>query len=449
MKHVRLKQYNNLVAKKYIFLLSEEIKSLPEGKYFVSRKLDGQLWFYLKENKQSHFVNSNNKEIGGIVKHIIKDLDKKFKKYPEIIVAGELYSQINQRERCGDVISALSDKNKLEDLHFGIFDIIHGDKFSGEFSKRYEELIKVAASDKKSPAHVIEHKQVNKKDIQKYFKDKIETNDAEGLIVRNDSKIYKIKKEETLDAVITGYTTAENNTEVRSVSLGVFVQPNEILHIGSCGGFSSGINKKELFKDLKKLSVKSNFHKVGSNGSAYTFVEPKIVVEVNVLDLQTDKSDDSPIRHVKFELEKNKLNVSGKMRSVSILNAQIINIRIDKKADIKDVGLSQITNITGLSKKDFEQNLVGKKLPNSKILKKDVFKKKSKKGTAVRKFLFWKTNKDENLEYPAYLCYYLDYSEGRKDPIKKRLYPFNEEKIGLNFFKKILEDNIKKGWEKA
>ena len=296
---------------------------------------------------------------------------------------------------------------------------------------------------------MIEHKQVNKKDIQKYFKDKIEKNDAEGLIVRNDSKIYKIKKEETLDAVITGYTTAENNTEVRSVSLGVFVQPNEILHIGSCGGFSSGINKKELFKDLKKLSVKSNFHKVGSNGSAYTFVEPKIVVEVNVLDLQTDKSDDSPIRHVKFELEKNKLNVSGKMRSVSILNAQVINIRIDKKADIKDVGLSQITNITGLSKKDFEQNLVGKKLPNSKILKKDVFKKKSKKGTAVRKFLFWKTNKDENLEYPAYLCYYLDYSEGRKDPIKKRLYPFNEEKIGLNFFKKILEDNIKKGWEKA
>ena len=152
MKHVRLKQYNNLVAKKYIFLLSEEIKSLPEGKYFVSRKLDGQLWFYLKENKQSHFVNSNNKEIGGIVKHIIKDLDKKFEKYPEIIVAGELYSQINQRERCGDVISALSDKNKLEDLHFGIFDIIHGDKFSGEFSKRYEELIKVAASDKQSPA---------------------------------------------------------------------------------------------------------------------------------------------------------------------------------------------------------------------------------------------------------------------------------------------------------
>ena len=120
------------------------------------------------------------------------------------------------------------------------------------------------------------------------------------------------------------------------------------------------VNKKELFKDLKKLSVKSNFHKVGSNGSAYTFVEPKIVVEVNVLDLQTDKSDDSPIRHVKFELEKNKLNVSGKMRSVSILNAQVINIRIDKKADIKDVGLSQITNITGLSKKDFEQNLVGK-----------------------------------------------------------------------------------------
>ena len=79
----------------------------------------------------------------------------------------------------------------------GTYIYANGDKFSGEFSKRYEELIKVAALDKKSPAHVIEHKQVNKKDIQKYFKDNIEKNDAEGLIVRNDSKIYKIKKEET------------------------------------------------------------------------------------------------------------------------------------------------------------------------------------------------------------------------------------------------------------
>ena len=96
MKHVRLKQYNNLVAKKYIFLLSEEIKSLPEGKYFVSRKLDGQLWFYLKENKQSHFVNSNNKEIGGIVKHIIEAHDEKIYVESEFGVGSEFSFTLNK-----------------------------------------------------------------------------------------------------------------------------------------------------------------------------------------------------------------------------------------------------------------------------------------------------------------------------------------------------------------
>ena len=47
-----------------------------------------------------------------------------------------------------------------------------------------------------------------------------------------------------------------------------------------------------------------------------------------------------------------------------------------------------------------------------------------------------------------YLCYYLDYSDGRSDPIKRKLYPFEDEKLGLNHFKNLVSENIKKGWEK-
>ena len=45
-------------------------------------------------------------------------------------------------------------------------------------------------------------------------------------------------------------------------------------------------------------------------------------------------------------------------------------------------------------------------------------------------------------------CYYLDYSEGRSDPIKRKLYPFEDEKIGLGHLKKLIDENVKKGWEK-
>ena len=45
-------------------------------------------------------------------------------------------------------------------------------------------------------------------------------------------------------------------------------------------------------------------------------------------------------------------------------------------------------------------------------------------------------------------CYYLDFSESRKDPIKRKIYPFEDEKIGLTHFKNLLDENVKKGWEK-
>ena len=87
-------------------------------------------------------------------------------------------------------------------------------------------------------------------------------------------------------------------------------------------------------------------------------------------------------------------------------------------------------------------------MPKSKIIKREIFKKESKKGIAIRKFLFWKSNKEKSSDYPSFLCYYLDYSEGRSDPIKRKLYPFEDEKLGLGHLKKLIDENIKKGWEK-
>ena len=49
--------------------------------------------------------------------------------------------------------------------------------------------------------------------------------------------------------------------------------------------------------------------------------------------------------------------------------------------------------------------------------------------------------------FPPYVFYYLDYSEGRKDPIKRDLNPFDNEKKALDFFNLAIEENVKKGWE--
>jgi hypothetical protein len=443
---IAIKKYKNSVTRKYISVSNDEIDTIQKGDYWFSRKIDGQLWFYYKSNKNSKIINSNENDISNLVKDIKKDLDKKLSKSKNIILAGELYFLTKDRERYGDTISGLGDNSKKKNLRLGIFDIVVSDKFLGSFEKKYNFLKKILGENLKDFSHVLEHKRIKQNEINRLFKEIVIKNNAEGLIVRDDSAVYKIKKEETADLLITGYTLGNTPNQIRSISLGIFLNENEILHVGSCGNMPTNL-RKDLYKKLIKLKVNSNFQKIASNGSAYNFVKPEIVCEIKLLEFQGDKSNDEPIRHLKYEYSNKSLNATGRSRSVSILNCNVINIRSDKKANFEDCGIDQIIKVSGIPKSEFKE-VNNKDLPKSKIIKKETFKKESKKGTAIRKFLFWKSNKEKASDYPSYLCYYLDYSEGRSDPIKRKLYPFEDENLGLNHFKNLVSENIKKGWEK-
>ena len=443
---IAIKKYKNLVTRKYISVSNDEIDTIQKGDYWFSRKIDGQLWFYCKSNKDSKIINSNENDISNLVKDIKKDLDKKLSKSNNIILAGELYLLTKDRERYGDTISGLGDSSKKKNLRLGIFDIVVSDKFLSSFEKKYNFLKKTLGKNLKDFSHVLEHKKIKQNEINKLFKEIVVKNNAEGLIIKNNSVVYKIKKEETADLLVTGYTLGSRPNQIRSISLGVFLNEKEIMHVGSCGNIPTNL-RKDLYKKLVKLKVNSNFQKIASNGSAYNFVKPEVVCEIKLLEFQGDKSNDEPIRHLKYEYSNKSLNATGRSRSVSILNSNVVNIRSDKKGNFEECGIDQIIRVSGIPKSEFKE-LNNKDLPKSKILKKEIFKKESKKGTAIRKFLFWKSNKEKSSDYPSYLCYYLDYSEGRSDPIKRKLYPFENEKLGLNHFKDLVSENIKKGWEK-
>ena len=140
------------------------------------------------------------------VDDIKKELDKKLSKTKNIILAGELYSLTKERERYGDTISGLGDKSKRKNLRLGVFDVVISDKLLSSFEEKYKFLKKNLNENSKDLSHVLEHKQIKHSDVNKHFKEIVIKNNAEGLIVRNDSAVYKIKKEETSDLLITGYT---------------------------------------------------------------------------------------------------------------------------------------------------------------------------------------------------------------------------------------------------
>ena len=88
---IAIKKYKNLVTRKYISVSNDEIDTIIKENYWLSKKFDGQLWFYCKSNKNSKIINSNENDISTLISNIKKKLDKKLSKIKNIILAGELY----------------------------------------------------------------------------------------------------------------------------------------------------------------------------------------------------------------------------------------------------------------------------------------------------------------------------------------------------------------------
>ena len=61
-----IKKYKSSVTRKYIFVSQDEIDTIPKNDLFISKKIDGQLWFYCKSDKNSKIINSNENEISDV-----------------------------------------------------------------------------------------------------------------------------------------------------------------------------------------------------------------------------------------------------------------------------------------------------------------------------------------------------------------------------------------------
>ena len=155
-----IKKYKNSVTRKYVSISNDEVDTIQKGEYWLSKKFDGQLWFYCKSNGNSKIINSNENNISDVVKDIKKDLDKKLSKSKNIILAGELYYLSNERERYGDTISGLGDNQKRKKLRLGIFDVVVSDKLLPNFEDKYKFLKKIIGQKQKEFAHVLEHKKI-------------------------------------------------------------------------------------------------------------------------------------------------------------------------------------------------------------------------------------------------------------------------------------------------
>ena len=438
-----IKSYKNNVASKYEFLDASNLEQIGDQKYFCSKKIDGQTFFLSVQDDNIQIFNSSSQDLSVNLQHIVDEV-KKLKIKEKIIVVGELFDNSKKRERNGDVIVGLSSKSS--NLAIALFDIVKQENTSNSFLEKYEKMKKLFGDDNTKTIFALSHQELDLSEIKKFFDDYLQK-DGEGIILRNDANIIKVKRKENIDAVILGYTLEEDQKTLRSVSFGSLKNNNEIIFIGSSGNFDSSINQSDLLSQLQKLNIDCDYIQIASNGTAYQFVKPEIVIGVDFYDTQIEKSDQQPIKKPIFSISQDSLRCIGKNQSMSFLASTISAVRSDKEANTDQCGLSQLTRITGLEEDYFGLSLDLENLSKSEITKIQTFVKESKKGKAIRKFMLWKTNKEKTGVFPPYVFYYLDYSEGRKDPIKRDINPFDDEKKALDFFNLAIEENVKKGWE--
>ena len=199
--------------------------------------------------------------------------------------------------------------------------------------------------------------------------------------------------------------------------------------------------REKLSKDFEKIEVDSDSIIVSGAKIPFTMVKPIHVVEIESTDIINSTSD-GLINRPLIDFKKNYI-FQKNSNSVSLTTPVYTRFRDDKKVNLNDIGINQITRVIEIPEEENDTSVK----PESKIINKEVYTKTMKDATNVKKFLVWDTaSKEDN--YPKFVYYKIDYSPTRKDKMKRDIKVSNSKKQILSIFKDEIDSDIKSGWNK-
>lgn len=454
----RLRGFKRAVAKRYRAMNSEEIETKsPYGPIWAQPKIDGELWYLVIDGADAFFANPKGRcfygalpaldEIARVVAPRTRGLT---------LIAGELFAvRKGGRPRHDDLAGALGGEAAADVARVGFmaFDLLEGGDAEapspgGDYGERLETLRRLFAGGKRVQA--IKTEQIEGAPaIRTMYDALVATDKAEGLVLRRpDGRIYKLKPIYTLDAVVVGYTErVEEPGRIRSMALAMMREDGQLQLIGSCGNMS-GDDREAMFAQIAPHATTADFRHASHDGALYRFVKPEVVIEVKVTDILGEEGDGDPIKRMVFEYRDGTYHAARPMPGVSILHPVFVRHRTDKTYDAVDVRISQLTERVAVD--DLDKHAEEVDLPQSEILRREVYVKPGKGGTAVRKLVQWRTNKhDTDPTYPAFVVHFTDYSPGRKDPLQREVRLAPTFDLAEQIAEEMLAANIKRGWKQV
>jgi hypothetical protein len=458
--HARAQEYRRrAAARMYPLSKSDIFKRVAKSNYHVSLKIDGQFALLIYKDGQVATVNPGGTVRVGLpwqdeAAQLLKATGVSF-----ALVAGEVYLASDDkktRTRVHDVTSALrqpSGTEHLERIQFAVFDILAADDQTFETIESVAPLIEQWFAGGKRVHAVPSCWLESAHDIAAQFEAWVEADGSEGLVARSDTAgTFKVKPQHTVDAVVIGFTESSDDRQgmLHDLLLALIRHDGSLQLLCRVGGGFSDDLRREMLSDLKDMVVESEYVEVNSDHVAYRMVRPEWVAEITCLDLVSQTTRGGPINRMVLAWDpvESIFRTIRRLPLASVISPQFVRIRSDKQAVSADVPIRQIADIVEVAQSDLDARQL--QLPNSEVLRRQVFTKILKGATMVRKFLLWKTNKEnESDEFYAFVLHYTDYSPNRRDPLQREVRISNSLEQIEQIYAQMIEQNIKKGWSEA
>ena len=454
----QVQNYKRQVASRMLPLSKSEIdRKIPDAEYLVSRKIDGEFTVLLVKHGEVFSMNPGGRvRIGLPWQQEAEELLSQAG-VEEAMIAGELYvaNSEGRRPRVHDVVSVVrqpASKEDLDRIRFAVFDLIslNGNPVAKPYSETWTQIESMFA--KGTRIHPVETVSIKGRGkIESQFRDWVESQGAEGLVVRSDSAgNFKIKPRHSLDAVVIGFTESSGDRVgmLHDLLLGVVRSDGSIHVLTRVGGGFTDENRRTMLSDLQDMVVESEYAEVNSDHVAYQMVRPDWVIEISCVDIIGQNTRGGPINRMvlNWNRQEDRYEVVRRLPLVSVISPQFVQIRQDKSLNVDDVRIAQITDIVPVAKSDLNASEIT--LAKSEVLDREVYTKQLRGEMMVRKFLRWKTNKEQdNEEFPAFVVYYTDFSPTRKVPLTREVRVSNSETQSVALFHEFKENYIKKGWQ--
>lgn len=448
--------YRRLTGSRMMPVGKSDIRGkIPTADYHVSRKIDGEFTVLVLRDDQVFSINPGGTVRLGLPWH--NDAADALRKagVKEAMIAGELYVHNTERRPRVHDVSTVARQPKsdadLEKLRFAVFNIISIDETpaSDVYADTFQTIESLFGDG--TLVHAVETEIVSDTaGIEKLFTKWVEGENAEGIVVRSDSAgLFKVKPRHTLDAVVIGFTESTDDRQgmLHDLLLAVMRHDGTMQILCRVGGGFNEEQRRTMLSDLKDMVVPSEYAEVNSDYVAYQMVRPDWVIEISCLDLisQTTRGGDINRMVLNYDSAEEGYRVVRRLPLVTVISPQFVRIREDKQAHPSDVRIGQISEQVEVALTDADAKNF--KLPETEVLKREVFVKEAKGKTMVRKFVLLKTNKEEESdEYPAYVLHYTDFSPNRKTPLDRDVTVSNSLEQIESLYLQSKQDNIKKGW---